>query len=294
MLSKKYYSEIEIVEESKILLGVYDAEYRHSYSMIFAAILEIKKSSDPDVDFIALTQNIETFKENVIQDIDFHSIKSFLEKLYDHVTLETARLSYLETFDEMQLNFQAQMNLAKEDLTLLQHKLNDTAAEVNSAKDELAAARSKIDNAIKETEGLKLDVITIIGIFAAIMLAFASGMSFTSSTLASMQASSIYKVSFIVIICGFVVFNTIFSLLYFIGRITRKDIYAKCNLGECVDSVCAEDCSVRRKIKRRLPYVYWVNFFFVILLILIFFGWLIEIKTIAEAIRSWLWCLVNR
>lgn len=273
-LAKGYYTDLNIILKSKILLKVYDGEFRHSYSQILATIWSIKESNDPKIDFLAFMENINMLKLHVIdsQEGEFLRIRPSLEKLYDHVELEIARIGHFERISDMQNDFEVQLRTANNNLNSLQNS---------------------IETASKQTECLKVDIITVIGVFAAIMLAFVSGMTFTSSVLTSMHSSSIYKVAFESVICGFVVFNTIFSLLYFIGRITGKDLYSKCADGECVHGTCTKKCDIRIKMKKRLPYVYWVNFCLISLLILIFISWFIEIKTISDFVRSKLFNLLN-
>ena len=68
------------------------------------------------------------------------------------------------------------------------------------------------------------EYITILGIFAAIVLAFTGGMTFTSSVLENLHKSSIYRIVFIALIVGCILFNLIWLLLDFIRNLNEHTI----------------------------------------------------------------------
>lgn len=277
-LAESCYAPYLMVERSKVLHEIYRESYRHSYSQIFATMLYIKKAEH--LDFLALSANIETFKTYIIVDPQFSDIRRSLEKLYDHISLEIARINFLTGIDEQQATFKKQIEQDNQEL-------NKMRTYADNMKQEIHDTAKEVKKTSKDMENLKLDVITIIGVFTAIILAFVSGMTFTSSTLTSMHNSSIYKVAFMSVICGFVVFNTIASLLYFISRITGKSIYSKCKDGECISEACDKDCTFWGKTRKRLPYVFWINSACAALLVIIGFSWMIEVKNLAEFTRIW-------
>ena len=68
------------------------------------------------------------------------------------------------------------------------------------------------------------EYITFLGIFAAIVLAFTGGMSFTSSVLENLHKSSIYRIVFVSLIIGCILFNLIWLLIDFIRNVNEKTI----------------------------------------------------------------------
>lgn len=62
----------------------------------------------------------------------------------------------------------------------------------------------------------KRDYVTILGIFAAIVLAFTAGLSFSSSILQNINQASIYRLSFTAVFIGFFIFNIIIALFSFL------------------------------------------------------------------------------
>lgn len=65
----------------------------------------------------------------------------------------------------------------------------------------------------------KKEYITILGIFAAIVLAFTGGMIFSSSVLEYMHSVSIYRILLITLVIGLILFNVIYALVWFISKI---------------------------------------------------------------------------
>lgn len=276
-LSTCLYKDEELIDKSRILLGIYANNFRHSYSSILGVIIDIKRGEDspdqPSASLDYLAENVSLLNNVIIERAEFRCISASLNKLYDHVMLEISRLSHIESLNGMRRD--------------LDKKLLDGARQVDEATNDLK-------NTVKVTENLKSEMITVIGIFAAIMLSFVGGMNFTSATLTSIGQSSIYKITFITIICGFTIFNTIFCLIYLIARMTDKNIYSYCKdgEGECITAKCEKDCGLG-KIRKRLPFVYWVNRIMLIGIIITFFSWFFDIKIIAESIQSWMWNKLN-
>ncbi|GAA7168802.1 hypothetical protein HpBGD53_06940 [Helicobacter pylori] len=128
----------------KDLKEIYQGEYRHKYSKITTIILN--STRDREQAFMTLTQNIRTLKE--IQDNkEVESIKPKLEKLYDHMNLECIRL---QDFDE-------KMSRVK-DVSI---RLNDLNKNYKKLSEELNKQQTQY--------------ITILGIFASIVLTFVWG-----------------------------------------------------------------------------------------------------------------------
>ncbi len=74
---------------------------------------------------------------------------------------------------------------------------------------------------------MQKEYITILGIFASIVLAFTGGIVFSSSVLENIHKSSIYRISIIAFIIGLVFFNLIWLLMDFIRDINGKVIRKK-------------------------------------------------------------------
>ena len=88
----------------------------------------------------------------------------------------------------------------------------------------------------KEIKGIEKEYISILGIFASIILAFVGGITFSSSVLQNIGTVSIYRLLLVTTILGFVLVNVIWLLLKFISMINDKDI--KIFKIETFDKIC--------------------------------------------------------
>lgn len=91
-LEKLYYSPRE------------DKMFRHFYSDIFSVLLEIKQSSKDIGSIDVLGQNLDVLRKgynaiNYDADGNLIDISDSIRKLYDHVSLDIARIMYSEAED---------------------------------------------------------------------------------------------------------------------------------------------------------------------------------------------------
>lgn len=150
----------------KDLKEIYQGEYRHKYSKITTTILS--STRDKEQAFMTLTQNIRTLKE-IQDDKEVESIKPKLEKLYDHMNLECIRL---QDFDE-------KMSRVK-DVSI---RLNDLNKNYKKLSEELNKQQTQY--------------ITILGIFASIVLTFVGGLAFSTSVLSNIDKANAYRLVFV-------------------------------------------------------------------------------------------------
>ncbi len=151
----------------KDLKEIYQGEYRHKYSKITTIILN--STRDKEQAFMTLTQNIRTLKE--IQDNkEVESIKPKLEKLYDHMNLECIRL---QDFDE-------KMSKVKDVSIKLEKELNKNYEKLS-----------------EELNKQQTQYITILGIFASIVLTFVGGLAFSTSVLSNIDKANAYRLVFV-------------------------------------------------------------------------------------------------
>ncbi|GAA8230828.1 hypothetical protein HpKG83_03830 [Helicobacter pylori] len=151
----------------KDLKEIYQGEYKHKYSKITTIILN--STRDKEQAFMMLTQNIKTLKE--IQDNkEVESIKPKLEKLYDHMNLECIRL---QDFDE-------KMSRVKNVSIKLEDELNKNYKKLS-----------------EELNKQQTQYITILGIFASIVLTFVGGLAFSTSVLSNIDKANAYRLVFV-------------------------------------------------------------------------------------------------
>lgn len=79
------------------------------------------------------------------------------------------------------------------------------------------------ENLQKEIKGVEKEYISILGIFAAIVLAFVGGITFSTSVLQNISAVSTFRLLLVVDFLAFVLINVIYILVKFIFTINEKN-----------------------------------------------------------------------
>lgn len=241
-LASKSLNEEEVKRYAYKLRDLYTLEYRHSYSLFFPIITEIEKDKSSSVEY--LTSNLATLKEIVEHDKlkdnkEFEKLYLPLFKLTDHINLEIARY----------------LNYVEKDLqtTSLEQK-------IEQAKNELRGATRKI----KSVQG---ELIAVLSIFAAIVMTFSGGLNILNGVLAGCNDLVFSERILFLLICGFILINFIFAMMYFIAKITDRSIYARCETENCTckNNKSPKCCGITR-IRKRLPYVFWLNIAILILM----------------------------
>lgn len=73
-----------------------------------------------------------------------------------------------------------------------------------------------------DVKGMQKEYITILGIFASVILAFVGGITFSSSVLQNIDAVSIYRLLIVVDLIAMALINAIYVLVHFIMQINNK------------------------------------------------------------------------
>lgn len=102
----------------------------------------------------------------------------------------------------------------------VQLNINQIENASNIFKNSIMDAKSKLNDEIK---GIEREYITILGIFASIVLAFVGGITFTTSVLQNIDKVSIFRLILTVDVIGAVLVNVIYLLISFILKINDKE-----------------------------------------------------------------------
>ena len=189
-----------------------EENYRHFYSDIFLVLTQIQQGNMPgNIDILG--QNIIEIRKgyqakNTDSEGNLIDISDNIKKLYDHVSLDIARLSYSDA-----LNWKIS---GEEAIEKLQSQMNNLKSDIEKAN----ISQAEIEKDMKDQQK---DYVTILGIFAAIMLAFVGGITFSSSVLQHMACVSIFRLLVVIDFLGFVLINTIYLLMKFIFVINGHD-----------------------------------------------------------------------
>lgn len=225
---KKKRSDIFLELEEIYYIPGSDEYFRHFYSDILSTLTQID-SDDNEGSLDVLAVNMQAIKDGY-QAVNYDGdklidISKSIIKLFDHTNLEVARINYTK-----QLNNATKSDLAstKELLKKQREEFDNTKSETetirNTLREETEKANKKIEDNQKQMQN---EYVTILGIFAAIVLAFTGGMTFSSSVLNNISKASVYRLSLISFIIGLVFFNLIWVLIDFVRDINGKTIRKK-------------------------------------------------------------------
>ena len=131
-------------------------------------------------------------------------ISDQIRKLYDHISLDIARIKYSEKGD---VEVSGQESIEK-----IRSQINDDESKIITLQDSVKEATVKADKMQKE-------YVSILAIFAAVIGVFFSGVGFSTSVLSNIDKSSIYRILLGVTILGMFLFNLLALLLGFIREI---------------------------------------------------------------------------
>ncbi|HDZ4966098.1 TPA: hypothetical protein RTH42_001528 [Campylobacter jejuni] len=178
------------------LFEIYQEGFKHNYSELTTIILNAIRN-DPEQDLMILAQNLREFEkkldsysQNTKPEIaNLQDIKSRIAKFYDHVNLECVRL---------------------QDSSEKISRLQNTYKELDKNYKELS------ENLNKQ----QAQYITILGIFASIVLTFVSGLVFSNSILSNIDKASIYRLVFVMAFIALFVGNILYFLFAFLIKIS--------------------------------------------------------------------------
>lgn len=239
------------------LKGIYTNGFRHHYAEFFSLILQISEDGN-EYDLEYLSTNLEAVRSLVEEDYiggekDFNGLYRPLSKLSDHINLEIGRYSHY---------------------SISEKKLQDLDKHNQTLQKELKEATSQLSKARASVSTVQTELIAVLSIFAAIVLTFSGGISFLGSALSSIKESPFSKTVFFILLCGFILINAIFILLYIVSKITDRNIYAKCESEHCTCSNGKPKCCRINRLRKRLPYIFWINITILLLMVIDMITWI--------------------
>lgn len=249
-------------------------QFRHYYSDIFSLLTQIQ--SDENLGNIdILGQNLFMIKkgyQSINKDDDGNpiDISNTIKKLYDHVSLDIARITYLSS---------------KEKIMSPEYILNDFEAKVKVISKEEQSLNNKFNEINEKMKGisekankLQTDLFTIISIFTAIVITFSFGTNYAGIIFNNIASTNIFRLIFIIVLLGLVMFNIIFALLYFVGKLTGNSLLIQCKNGDCQN--CSKKTAGKQsflcKVENKAPYVLSFNLFLILLIIVDIVIWLLK------------------
>lgn len=279
---------------------VYSNEYRHTYSDIFFKIQQIMSdtlsnndASDTEVlevlgeNLNVLGNRIDELAAQNSDDANYKNTVSGYKKFSDHIRLEIGRYNFIKS------RFTGTAADGNSGKAMDKHSAIDTERilklerAVDATRPIVAQAQKQLDSLDEKLESNKISSITTLTIFSAVILAFSGGITFESGIFQGMVASTSYRLVFTIALSGFILFNTIFALLYLVGKMAGKRISTKCkymvnaddNYNQCQscgDGYCTKECaevSIACRIFHKYSYVLAIDAILLYVLYTDFFLW---------------------
>lgn len=248
------------------LQKIYADGFKHYYSDFFPVVLEMfKEDNQYNIDY--LSSNLEAIRSELELDYSngtdqFKDIYSQFTKLCDHLNLQISELSVFSKIEA---------------------RTKDTKVSMDTMTSKLKSATTELEKANKKANSLQTELIAVLSIFAAIVITFSGGITFLGSVMASIKDVAYFEsVILAAIVCGMILFNTIFLMMYMVSKITERNIYAKCLTEDCSceGGERIYKCNGIRRIRKRLPYIFYFNLFAIIGIIVDMIIWFLDIKGI--------------
>lgn len=224
---------------------VYIEDFRHSYAEFFPIVSQMMKKEKDNEEY-SLQINLRDFIDYLYKTNKCDLVRH-VHKILDHINLEVARFSYLLNGPEAQIEAFGNKLMVEQDKFEIKIKEFDT----------------QMEKVAGEAREVQTQFVSILGVFAAIIVSFSGGMAFMGSILSGLKDVSTLKAVTLALVCGLILFNLIFMMMYFVGKLTGRNIYAK-----DPQKVVYVNCCGLTLIRKKLPYVFWMNFF---LLLALFF-----------------------
>ncbi|MGN0273001.1 MAG: hypothetical protein ACI4DL_09625 [Lachnospiraceae bacterium] len=239
--------EKEIADKLKV---IYTDNFRHSYSDFFPVVLKIFQE-DNNYNGEYLMNNLQKIRDFL--DIDYsNGINEYQDmysqfiKLCEHLNLQISQLTYFSSTEE---------------------QVKDANKNIETAIFNLGEAKKELESANNKANTMQTELIAVLSIFSAIVITFAGGFELIGNAISAVASENVnlYKLILICLIGGFVFFNTVFLMMYLVSKITKRSIYAKCITEDCS---CEQECNGMKKIRKRLPYIFYFNAILILFVII--------------------------
>lgn len=231
------------------LKGIYTTRtgenFRHFYNEIFSTITEIHNQEPAAID--VLGENMRVLYTYCMERDD-NQIKEPIAKLFDHVSLDIARIKYTNAIDR-------RLKLTGD--TLLT-QISDANKKIEEAKNTYEGIKDDVEDTSKKINNAYSEFVSILGIFSAIVLVFFGGTSIMGNVIGSMKETNIFITLIVTCFAGTIIFDILFMFIYFLAKLIDRDIAA--STGELWWQ------SIGIRMKSRYPIIFYANIISIIII----------------------------
>lgn len=205
-ISNQIIPNDDLKNKTEHILEIYDTTFRHSYSNISKVLIQIIKDTEIEQLSIIVT-NLSKIIEFAPQKTKENKEKiKKVFKLKDHVELEIIRHKYIKE------KYGKEINEIKNKAINLENNLKNKAGKLE--KD--------IGQSKKDLENSKINYVTILGIFSAIIIAFTGSVAFPNQVLKIVGTIELSAVFMIVSVIAIFIGTIIFALFWFILHLNDR------------------------------------------------------------------------
>lgn len=219
--------------------------FRHFYNEIFSIITEIHNNDSTAIDILG--ENMRILYKYCMDKNDTQ-IEEPISKLFDHVSLDIARIRYTNAIDR-RLELTGDTLLSQ--ISSANKKIEEAENTYNAIKDNVEETSQKINHAYSE-------FVSILGIFSAIVLVFFGGTSIIGNIIEGMKETNIFITLIVACFAGTIIFDLLFMFIYFLAKLLDRNIAAT------TEGVWWEPILVRVRI--RYPIIFYTNIISIIVI----------------------------
>ena len=186
--------------------------FRHYYSDIFSTLTLIQNETISGSLQTLLFNISEIHRDYSSYNLDINgnpiNIRDCVDKLYDHVSLDIARIDFSAAGDREARN---------------EAKIDELKRNVNSLSSGIEKAQKDLGDTRDELRDSKKEYISILGIFSSVVLTFTAGIAFSTSVLQNIHQASVYRLVLGVLLIAFVLINVIFLLFHYVDKMVHGE-----------------------------------------------------------------------
>ena len=172
-----------------------------------------------------LNENLKNFIREKEKELSKNEVlKKNIDKTYDYLQLEYQRYKELSNLRDDLKSIQEKTKKEEDNVIDIRKEINSIDTEARQIQEQMANIQNKIKTIKSEAKQIQTQYITILGIFASIIMTFVGGLTFSTSVLSHMHEVSIYRLVFVICCIGALVFNVLFALFGFILKIVDKKV----------------------------------------------------------------------
>lgn len=257
-------------------------KYRHRYSEISAGLQKILEQDNGESKTVSLTTNLKIIL-NQCKSSDVPFLEK-IEKLYDHISLEINRVSYinnniLNEVDSKISMYENRVKDIKESINELEtidvniKRIEDELSSISQTQEKVEELKENVEKVDADLKKNNISIITTMSIFSAIVLTFSGSISISNNIISNVNSNNVNIMMLTSFALGLIFFNIIFLLLYIVSKIIGIKICTNLEIYDEIDDV-KKFKNLVHVYKRSYPYMYFSNL--ILLSCFVFFYFIIN------------------